>query len=290
MKRKQKAKQAQIRATEAKCLAEQKQAAEAARQLQLETERAAERAPILAAAELRFVELVTQYNDCVNIGRVDLACGRLNTAKAMAVEAREWRNAARNLVRESGLNATRFNCSREPVAELEKAIENKIAQLDADKAARAAAQMEKLRQEAIARETKRYEEQQKLRAESLRREAVTRLGRELDRRWTMRFDTRHLCALCVKGIGDEAHREKCFELVDAIDRLEAFLEAEAQRFGRLQLGLDCGHRNWADVIKPVFHEKKGHEIEALIAEVDRREQKDRDAKQKFGAGNKADAA
>lgn len=290
MKRKQKVRQAQIRAEEAKRLAEQKQAAEAARQFQLETERAAERAPILAAAEVKFVELVTQYNDCVNLGRVDLACGRINTAKAMTLEAREWRNAARNLVRESGLNATQFNCSREPVAELEKAIETKVAQMAADKIARAATEMEKLRQEAIAIETKRYEEQQKLRAEFLRREAVTRLGRELDRRWTLRNDSRLRCALCVKGISDEAHEMHCFELVDTIDRLEAFLAVGEERYG-LQLGLDCGHRNWADVIKPVFHEKNGHEIEVLIAEVARREQKDRDAKKKFGEQSKrSDAA
>lgn len=282
MKRKQKAREAQVRADEAKRLAAEKQAAEAARQLQLETERAAERAPILAAAEVKFVELVTQYNDAVNQGRIDLACGRLNTAKAIAVEAREWRNAARNLVRESGLNATQFNCSRDPVAELEKAIETKVAQMAADKAARAAAEMEKLRQEAILAETKRFEEQQKLRAEFKRREAVTRLGRELDRRWTLRFDTRHLCALCVKGIGDEAHREKCFELVDQIDKLEAFLEAEAQRFGRLQLGLDCGHRDWADVIKPIFHSQTAEEIDAVI-EIQSKLEDERHAKRDFVA-------
>jgi len=263
MKRKQKAREAKHRVEEAKRLAAEKAAAEAARQLQLETERAAQRAPILAAAEIKFVELVTQYNDCVNSGRVDLACGRLNTAKAMAVEAREWRNAARNLVRDSGLNATQFNCSREPVAELEKAIETKEAQIVADKAARAAAEMEKLRQEAIAAEAKRFEEQEKLRAESLRGTLIERLRNELKVRWDERKNGRNRCALCVKWLADEARANQASDLEPLIKSFEAFLAVGEQRFG-IQLGIDCGHRDWADVIKPIFHSQSAKEIEVVI--------------------------
>lgn len=271
MKRKQKARQAQVRADEAKRLAAEKQAAEAARQLQLEIERAAARAPILAAAEIKFVELVTQYNDCVNAGRIDLACGRINTAKAMAVEARSFRNAARNLVRETGLNATQFNCSRDPVAELEKAIETKEAQIVADKAARAAAEMEQLRQEAIVAEVKRYEEQEKLRAETKRVGLIARLRKELQVRWDDRKNGRNRCALCVKWLADEARANQASDLEPMLKNFEDFLSFGEKKWG-LQLGIDCGHRDWVDVIQPVFHSHTAKQIEAVIeVEADKEE-------------------